>query len=427
MKVLLVNTYDRGGAANSCKRLHSALLNAGVVSKVLLKKKKNNWRESYKYELANHTPSFEKKIRQKIKSLAKKIRLYNPNKLLDQNNAFIQSRNEGLELFSFPQSQIDITKSTLYKESDLINLHWVANFLDYKSFFEQVSKPVVWTLHDMNPFSGGEHYIEKFYSLDDSGFPVKRKITEEEFVVLKKNIEYKKKAISLVKDLTIVAPSKWLAEEARRSEVFGGLPVHHIPYSLDHDNFQPMNKILARKKMGIPLEKKVILFVADSIKNKRKGFEYLTRAFTHLDRKDIILCAVGKNTNQIKNSNLMELGAIEEKKMSAVYSAADVFVIPSIMDNLPNTVLESLMCGTPVIGFPVGGIPEMIEEGVNGMLTKEVSVASLTETIKLFLDSKKNYDRNLIRAKAVNKYGLQVQADRYIKLFEEIMNKKKSI
>ncbi|SOC78572.1 Glycosyltransferase involved in cell wall bisynthesis [Salinimicrobium sediminis] len=426
MKILLVNTFDRGGAANSCKRLHLALLNGGVHSKVLLKHKQNNWPESYEFDQIEPKFSLKHKIKRKIRSLAQELKKFKPGKVIDHNAELLQSRPKGLEMFSFPETPYDITNSPLYNEGDIINLHWVANFMDYESFFKKNSKPVVWTLHDMSPFTGGEHYEEEFYGISDSGLPLKRKYSEEELSVINKNVEYKKKAVSLVENLTLVAPSKWLAEKARKSEIFKGRPVYHLPYGLDQDLFYPKDKFSSRKKFNIPGEKKVILFVSDSIQNNRKGFIFLKKAIEQLNRTDLVLCAVGSNADRSVNKHMVDLGEIkDEKEMSSAYSAADVFVIPSLMDNLPNTVLESLMCGTPVLGFPVGGIPEMIQEGINGMLTKEISVSSLSKTINLFLDSIESFDRKQIRKDAVEKYGLQVQANNYIRLFQEILKDEK--
>ncbi|WP_037373869.1 glycosyltransferase [Salinimicrobium xinjiangense] len=426
MKILLVNTFDKGGAANSCKRLHLALLNGGVHSKVLLKHKQHNWPESYEFDQIEPKFSLKHKIKRKIRRLAQELKIYKPGKVMDHNAEFLQSRPKRLEMFSFPETRFDITNSPLYKEADIINLHWVAQFLDFKSFFKKNKKPVVWTLHDMNPISGGEHYEEEFYGINDSGLPLKRKYSEEELRVINKNVEYKKKVVSLVENLTLVAPSKWLAEKARKSEIFKGRPVYHIPYGLDQDIFSPKDKIASRNKLNIPLNKKVILFVADSIKNNRKGFIFLIKALTKLNRADVVLCAVGSHSETLLDLNYIALGEIQdEKEMSYAYSAADVFVIPSLMDNLPNTVLESIMCGTPVVGFPVGGIPEIIEEGINGMVTPEISASSLSQTLNDFLNSLEIFDPTMIRQQAVKKYGLQVQANNYINLFQEILENTK--
>src|SRR5690606_8995588 len=155
----------------------------------------------------------------------------------------------------------------------------------------------------------------------------------------------------------------------------------------------------SRKLFNIPEDKLVILFVAESTASPRKGFIFLQKAIEKLRLENVILCSVGGQNTELKSTNeLIELGSIkDERLMSVVYSAADVFVIPSIMDNLPNTVLESLMCGTPVIGFPVGGISDMIVDGENGLLTKEISVTSLAEALTYFLANPKRFDRENIR------------------------------
>ncbi|MFN4762868.1 glycosyltransferase [Gillisia sp. Q332] len=425
MKILIVNTFDNGGAANSCKRLHLGLLSKNIESNVLLKSRQNNWPNSfiYKFKLPAKWSSTSDKIKNKIKRILKELKLYDPKQVhKNENQKFLNRRPKGLEMFSFPNSGIDITQTDSYKEIDIINLHWVANFLDYNSFFEKNIKPVVWTLHDMNPFSGGEHYEEKYLGIDNFGSPIRRQVSEEEKTVAKKNIKIKKQALSKVNNLTIVAPSEWLAEEARKSEVFKNYPVLCIPYGLDAEIYTPRDQDYSRDLLGIPKDKKVVLFVADSISNNRKGFVYLKRALQQLSNKNVVLCAIGQKNSELESmDNILELGPIyDERLMSVAYSAADVFVIPSLMDNLPNTVLESIMCGTPVIGFPVGGIPEMIIDGKNGLLTKEISINSFVETLTDFLDKPERFDKDEIRADALKKYDQKIQAERYISLFKEI-------
>jgi len=424
LKILIVNTFDKGGAANSCKRLHLGLLSKNIESEVLLKSKQNNWPNSFIYSFKPPLKWFSAsdKIKNKVKRILREFKFYSPDKRKDAAQEFLNFRPAGLEMFSFPNSGIDITQSDLYKEANVINLHWVANFLDHQSFFEKNTKPVVWTLHDMNPFSGGEHYFEEYLGIDESGFPIRRKWSKEELRVSKENIEIKKHVMSKVDNLTIVAPSEWLAQEARKSEVFKGKSVFCIPYGLNAEIYSPRDQDYSRDLLNIPRDKKVILFVADSISNNRKGFIYLKRAFQQLTNENVVLCAIGQKNSELESfDNILELGPIyDERLMSIAYSAADVFVIPSLMDNLPNTVLEAIMCGTPVIGFPVGGIPEMIVDGENGLLTKDISVSSLIETLSKFLDFSGRFDREKIRENAVEKYDQKIQAERYISLFKKI-------
>lgn len=425
MKVLIVNTYDKGGAANSCLRLHKGLLKSGVDSSVLLRNKEKNISCTEVINPRIQVISRIQKVKNKFRRILKELKLLN-ERPLSEKEIFLRNRVKGLEWYSFPDSKFDIMESKLYKEATIVNLHWAANFVDYKSFFEKNTKPVVWTLHDMNPFTGGEHYEEAYLGIDELGFPIKRLKSKEEIRFDKDNLAIKIQALSNAANLTIVTPSEWLADEARKSEVFNGRSVFCIPYGLDSEVFAPRGKNYSRALLNIPKDKQVILFVSDSIDKNRKGFIFLKKAVEQLANPNLVLCAIGdKNNNLEAIENVLELGSIyDERLMSVAYSAADVFVIPSLMDNLPNTVLESLMCATPVIGFPVGGIPDMIQDGVNGFITKEISVDSLVETINKFLNNPSCFSEVEIRNNAIKKYDQKVQSERYIDLFSKILNKK---
>ncbi|MBZ9729741.1 glycosyltransferase [Salegentibacter sp. JZCK2] len=423
MKILIVNSIDKGGAANACLRLHAGLFQEGIDSKVLLREKQKETLHTYTLKPQQKKVSKSQKI---VNKFIKILRSYGilKKRPIPEKLSFLKNREKGLEFYSFPDSSFDITASKLYRKADIINFHWVADFLDFQSFFKKNTKPVVWTLHDMNPFTGGEHYKEEYLGIDNTGRPLKREVTKDEKIRSESNLELKKEALSKIKNMNIIAPSRWLADEAKKSELFNAYPVHHIPYGLDSHTYKPLDQTFARRLLSIPENKKVILFVADSIDNQRKGFIYLKRAFRQLsDKKDLVLCAIGKTSETISDDlDIINLGVIkDERLMSAAYNAADAFVIPSLMDNLPNTVIESLMCGTPVIGFPVGGIPEMIRDGENGFVAKEISVNALVESLKTFLNTMDNFNRKNIRTKAVEKYDLKIQAGSYIKLFESIL------
>lgn len=425
MKVLIVNTFDRGGAANACLRLHEGLLQDDVNASLLLKAKLKNHSNVEVLRPVQLKKSLSKKIKDKLKVVLKEFKLLK-KKPISKEVAFIRNRHKGLELFSFPNSEFDLTESKLYREADVVNLHWVASFLDYTTFFEKNIKPVVWTLHDMYPFTGGEHYEESHLGIDDSGFPIKRAKTEAEIEFSSKNNKIVLDALKKCDNLSIVAPSQWLADEAKKSDAFKNRQVHCIPYGLNSEVFKPRDREYSRELLNIPKDKKVVLFVADSITNNRKGYAYLKKAIKQIERDDVVLCAIGHTNGHLENiSNVLELGTIyDERLMSIAYSAADVFVIPSLMDNLPNTVLESLMCGTPVIGFPAGGITDMVQHGINGLLTKEISVNALLESLENFLNSIKSFDRTKIRTEAVKKYDLKIQASAYTDLYRDILKTK---
>lgn len=419
MKTLLINTTDRGGAAQSCIRLHKGLLQLSIDSKLLLKEKTNeNISDTYKISLQTIARSLYTKLSHRLKNILKELDLYT-----EKTDKFIKLRPGGLEMFSYPYSDYRIEKSELYKEADIINLHWVANFLDYKSFFANNTKPVVWTLHDQNPFTGGEHYKETILGIDSKGYPIKRTLSNFEKQKFKDILKYKAEALSKVNNLTIVAPSLWLCNEAKNSELFSNFTVKHIPNGLESDIFKPVDNLYSKHLLNLPLDKKILLFVSDYVVNQRKGFIYLQAAIENLKNDKIFLISVGTKNNDLKNlPNYKHFGFIHENLlMSVIYSAADAFVIPSLMDNLPNTVLESIMCGTPVIGFPTGGIPDMIQDGDNGFIANEISVDALVKAISKFIECDDIFDADIIRKNAVDKYDLSVQAKEYLQLYSDIL------
>lgn len=425
MKLLLVNTSDVGGAGKACARLHLGLLNSGVASKLLLANNRNNHIESYTQESLKDK-SLNKKIKNKFSNILRELKIIKPPKKTEQE-LFLESRKKGLELFSYPNSNYDVTESDLYKEADIINLHWVSGFIDYESFFKKNKKPVIWTLHDMNPFTGGEHYTESYLGIDNAGFPVKRVVTNEEKEQFKKVLDLKKKALSNVKNLHFVTLCNWMTNELKQSEFFNQFPIHHIPNGIDSNIFKIRDKNYSRELLNIPLDKKVILFVADLIKTNRKGIEFLLRALEKLTQDDVILFVIGHKNEKLKRfDNIIQYGLVnDDRLLSSIYSAADAFVIPSLMDNLPNTVLESLLCGTPVIGFPIGGTPDMVDNKKNGLLTDTISVDSLADTINYYLKNGVSQKREEIRKEAVKKYDKKVQASNYIELYKNILNTNK--
>jgi glycosyltransferase involved in cell wall biosynthesis len=418
MKILHINTNDRGGAAIACLRLHEGLLNMQIDSKVLLREKRDfSYPQTFPFE--DRTSRMKKKFIR----ICKEFFLYYPDIRRKREEAFIKSRDPRISIFSYPQSNIDITKSKLYQEADIIHLHWVSYFLDFPSFFKKNKKPIVWTLHDMNPFTGGKHCVDIYAGIDNKGFPITRKIPEQEKKESDRNIKLKLKALKNCDNIHIVALSNWMEEEVKHSEVFNRFPIYKIPNGIDSSIFQPRDKYYSRKLLDIPQDKTVLLFVAESIENCQKGYEYLVTAMEKIKNKDILLCSIGEKGKQyLKNNQVKEFGQIKDERfLSAAYSSADIFITPSLADNLPNTVIESLLCGTPVIAFPVGGMMDLIVNGENGYLCKQISVNDLEICINKFLQDTSIFNRVKIRKDAVQKYDIQVQTQIYIKLYESIL------
>lgn len=391
MKVLHINTYSTGGAAKACLRLHEALLDAGVDSKVLVRNKTvDSTREVYEvWEELNYFEKGKKYLAQKqLEKKQQKIR---------------NSLGPVDELFSFPESIWDLTQHPLFEWADVIHLHWVAGFVDYKTFFANSNKKIVWTIHDEEPFSGGFHYPP---NLSASGYNDLIK----EHVSLKENV-FKNQVIM------VVSPSQFLADKSKESALFSAFDHAVIKNCADTKNYVYQNKETSRKTLGLPLDKKIILFVSDSLGYPRKGYAQLVEATSSLLGETTILCTVGKQKGNENTEGIVHLGSFDsEEKMSLGYAAADLLVVPSLMDNLPNTISEALCCGAPVVAFNSGGIGEMISSE-NGVLC-EPEPNKLKQEIERALN--RNWKRQKISLANIEIYSKEQCASGYLNLYNSI-------
>jgi glycosyltransferase involved in cell wall biosynthesis len=422
MKIVHINTYDRGGAAIACIRLHLSLIAHGIDSHIIFLQRFEN------KHIPNSVvfPAIAAKKKSFIKRLLNKLLPSLANRWNNDENIKRSIRTlipETVDWFSFPDTGIDITSHHLYKEADVINLHWASDFLDY-SFFEKNKKPVVWTLHDMNAFTGGCHYsfsCEKFKEncLD---CPQLQSIKEKNYSA--SILSYKEKFLLDENKTIVVSPSVWLYNQIKKSKILKNQKTAIIPYGLNSQAFKPHDRSHARQLLGLPMDKRIILFVSSYLlNNKRKGYSLLTESLSRLTEfsKDTALCVVGgKSGLSHTHFETFEYSHVmDENSMSLYYAACDLFVIPSIEDNLPNTVMESLMCGTPVVGYKIGGIPDMIENGENGYLAEVVAIDSLASAIRKWLSNTTIFNRNEIRDQAIKKYDSSIQAQAYISLYKK--------
>jgi len=432
MKVTIVNTLENGGAANACIRLHLGLRKLGVESNLIVFTKHNKtphsasfmdfYEENYLDEIANR--SFLKKMVDKLKNTFGKTEYQRIKRQLDIRDSIEKTKAEGIEVFTFPHSPYHLHKHPLIKDADIINLHWVNNFLDYETFFANIHQPIVWTLHEMNPFTGGCSYSDDCIQYETSCKLCPQLEGSSHPQYAQTIFEIKQKALEPTNNLQVVAPSKWLRDLSKSSTIFKKFAHHHIPYSLDETIFKPQDKAKAKKELGFNPNQPLVLFVSASVDNVRKGLQYLIESIEQLEHiaNKANFCAVGTKQPHPQSAHILELGPIYElNKLATVYAAADVFVIPSVADNLPNTVLESLMCGTPVIGFPAGGVPEMIEHGENGLVCDDISSSALTRALTKIITQEISFDYSQIAAKAKEKYAFTVQAKKYRKLYQEML------
>ena len=339
-------------------------------------------------------------------------------------------------LFSIAFSSTGALKKAAAFGPDVINLHWVnSGFLSVRSI-GQIRLPVVWTLHDMWPLTGGCHYSGSCtrYESGCGQCPQLRSPGNHDLShwVLRR----KRRAWSSL-HLTLVAPSKWLATCAQRSQLFQDRKVVVIPYGLDTQRFRPLDRSFARRALGIDTDKHFVLFSAWSgSSDPRKGFDLLQESLAILDqepdfKQNVELMVLGgSHTVQAVTSGFKThfLGPLlDELSMNLVYSAADAFIAPSREDNLPNTVLEALACGIPCLAFGIGGLPDVIMHKTNGYLAHPYDTNDLAEGIRWLLSSSQRMLmlRQAARQTAESNFPLSLQAARYKSLFEDIMDEDK--
>lgn len=414
MNVLLLSTFDiTGGAARSAYRLHQGLQSIGVKSQMLVQDKFSDDRAI----TGPSTRLGESLAKTRVAWDALPLKFY---------------RQRDNSTFSAQWVPDRIIPKINHLAPDLINLHWLGEAFIQVETIAKFNRPMVWTLHDMWAFTGGCHYNQDCDRYTDSCGACPQLHSSKNWDLSHWVWQRKAKAWK-DQNLTIVCPSSWLAEGARASSLFKNRQVEVIPYGLDTAKYKPIDKQVARKLLNLPQDKQLVLFGsiwATSV--KRKGFHLLQPALQDLSKaqwQDRVELAIFGSSAPENPPDLgfpvHYLGMLnDELSLSLVYSAADVFVLPSIQDNLPNTVLEALACGTPCVTFKIGGMPDMIEHQKNGYLAQAYKIEDLAQGIAWVLE---NYDRHQklshhAREKAEKEFALEIQAHRYLSLYTDILS-----
>jgi glycosyltransferase involved in cell wall biosynthesis len=226
--------------------------------------------------------------------------------------------------------------------------------------------------------------------------------------------------------LTVVTPSAWLARETQRSALFRGYDVHVIPNGIDVREFRPMPRAEARARLSLPGEARIVLFVAEQVADRRKGLRLLLKAFHELRSiPDLLLVTLGRGGQEaIAGERVRHLGSLNDSEsLRAAYSAADVFAMSSLQDNLPNTILEAMACGTPVGGFAAGGVGEAVLHGEAGLLAHTGDFSALAAALREILENR-TFQTELshkARQRVEDEYAIERQAQRYTALYEEVI------
>lgn len=335
--------------------------------------------------------------------------------------------------FSIANTGRDLSELEVVRNADIINLHWVnQGFLSLHGLEKLVNlgKPIVWTLHDMWPFTGGCHYAGACLEFNEHcGYcPFLRSPSKND---LSTSVFNQKKSIYSKANMTIVSCSRWLGTLARSSTLFRANTITSIPNPIDTNFYRIHDKSLCRSELGLPLDKKILLFGAANLLDARKGLRYLEEALSILKSgfpdlaEKLALVVFGKLNKDIRERFVFETHPMEfiSNPMTLVklYNAADMFILPSLQDNLPNTVVESQCCGTPVVGFGIGGVPEMIEHNKTGYLAEMKNSLSLANGIYSMLWFNSEEQRQYIREHAISKFSEQVVAQQYIDVYKKAL------
>lgn len=417
MKVLHICTQDPGGAGIAAYRLHIGLKSIGVESKMLVLHSSSSDGDVVRFAQNNNIFS----------RLWGKLR----NRLISSEfNVYKDTRPRGLDMFSDDRTIYDIGKHSLVKEADIINLRWITRMVDHREFFRDVhNKAIVWRLSDMNPFTGGCHYSQGCTKYE-TGCAACPQLGSTDPGDLSKRIFSRKQKAYRGRNICVVTPSKWLGDCAKKSFLFKHFKTEAIPNGVSTTVFCRRDKRFSRDVLNLPQDKILILFGTD-YKSERKGFRYLMEALRLLkERKDaskIALVIFGPQYSEGAledvGFSVFRLGYIhDEPLLSCVYSAADIFVIPSLEDNFPNTVIESMACGTPVVGFSIGGVLDMVRPGETGLSVKARDAEQLAKQIKwMIYHSKERKQMGLNARKLIEQeYTLEIQAKRYQELYSSL-------
>ena len=413
MKPLLVNSEDsRGGAARAAYRLHCSLRSIGIDSSMLVQVKHGD-----DPTVVGPGTNFG--------------RLVNPLRpVLDL-----------LPILAYPKR----TKSTFYPgwlpdrsrrrvkdiAPDLVHLHWITGGFVNVGALRKYRLPLVWTLHDMWAFTGGCHYDDacgRFLSGCGS-CPVLG--SQSSYDLSSLNFRRKARAYRDL-PLTIVTPSRWLGERARKSRLLAGFPVSVIPNAIDTDCFRPLPKDAARDLLGLPKGRRLILFgAAHGGDEPRKGFSHLQSALRVLADGGaamrfmaVIFGASRPKEPPNPGVECIYVGNLKDDvSLAALYAAADVFVAPSIQENLSNTVMEALACGTSCVAFDIGGMPDLIEHRRNGYLARPFDAADLAEGMRWILDNDQRRQELSLRArqKVIEEFAMPVVARRHLELYRRVL------
>lgn len=418
MRILLINTEDKvGGASLATHRMLQGLADNGIDVKMLVQHK-----QSPGQDINGPTGFF-------AKMLSGFYRWTDAFPL----NRYPSRLRATWSLQWFPSL---IHRSIAKLNPDIVHLHWIGNGFIPISAIPKINKPIVWTLADQWPMTGGCHYDHGCTRYQEQCGQCHQLRSRDPRDLSHKIWRHKYNNWQNL-DLHLVSPSSWIAHCIRSSPLLKKYPLSVIPYGVNLNQFYPMPKDEAKRAFHFRNDLKLLLFVSTGgTANWRKGFSYLQSALKGMEKeaaeKNWGLVLLGfKNCpkDALPKIPIYEIEEIREQdQLARLYCAADVSILASVMDNLPNTVMESLACGTPVVAFNIDCMSDMLEHKHNGYLAQRFDINELGEGIRWVLEDRSRYDglcRNA-RKTAEEKFDLALSAQRYIDLYKKILSEKET-
>jgi len=418
MKVTLINTSDAGGGAPAaCMRLLKALRQNKADARLLVQEKHTD--DDSVTTIANSPFA-------KLMAMYRNLRERLPFIVFDAENRSVRFA------FSTAKTGTDISTHKLVKDADVLHLHWInQGFQSINNLIRlsRLGKPVVWTLHDMWAFTGGCHYAgdcDHFTHQCGHCWMLKKPRARD---ISNKGWKRKMHLFSDKDSIVFITCSNWLAGVARKSSLLEGYRIEAIPNPIDTNIFAPQNDKVDRIKWTLPADKKIILFGAANIADRRKGLIYLVEALELLKKEygtEVEIVIFGKNKAfdmDLLPYKVHQMGVVtSQDKLAELYSLADVFVTPAVEDNLPNTVMEALSCGTPVVAFNTGGIPDMVDHLKNGYLAEYKSAVDLAAGISFVLNEANAVELSKnARNKVLQNFTNEIVAQKYMAVYQSLL------
>ena len=413
MRILQLSTFDiRFGASIAARRLHEAFLSGGLESDLLVS------------EVHSDTP-----------------RVHGAYAGLEKIKAKVRHHLDSLPTKFYPD-RVPVTFSTNWVPSnltrkieslhpDVVHLHWCQTNFVATTILPRIKHPLVWTFHDMWAFTGGCHYssgCDRY--LDQCGkCPILKSNSEGDlsrWMWKQKRDVYRR----IRKSLQVICPSNWMAGLARQAPLLEGVPVHVVPNPINTQVFKPIDKITARRLMGLPAKGPLLLMGAASRGDHRKGFDLLDSALQQYAAQPgaqplgLVTLGTRNNSESAKPGPLQtwNIGFLQDEvSLSALYSAVDVVALPSREENLSNSLAESLCCGTPCLAFAIGGNADLISHQVNGFLAKPNDTADMALGLSWILNNLQEDKREAIAQAAFSKVSYESLIPAFLKIYQSAL------